>query len=77
MFTGRVEKSFRSAKYTPDSWLLFGRETAGLPVDVIEKFKDRCVRIPMRENLRSLNLSNSVAVGAYEALRQIEDLNLI
>lgn len=76
-FTGRVSKSFRSAEFKENSWLVFGRETAGLPPSLIEANKDRCVRIPMRENLRSLNLANSVAIGAYEALRQIGDPNLI
>ena len=52
LFTGRVEKSLRDAKYTKDSWLVFGRETAGLPVKFIEQYKDRCVRIPMVENTR-------------------------
>ena len=76
-FTGRVTKSFRNAEFKENSWLVFGRETAGLPPSLIEANKDRCVRIPMRENLRSLNLANSVAIGAYEALRQIDDKNLI
>lgn len=49
---------------------MFGKETAGLPVELLEKYKDRCIRIPMRDTLRSLNLSNSVAVICYEALRQ-------
>ena len=77
LFTGRVDKSFRDAEYTEDSWLIFGRETAGLPVEFIDEYKERCLRIPMKETLRSLNLSNSVAVGAYEALRHIGDVNLI
>lgn len=75
-FTGRVNNSFRKAKYTTDSWLVFGRETAGLPVELIERKKDHCVRIPMKQGLRSLNLSNSVAVAAYEALGQIDDQGL-
>lgn len=76
-FTGRVEKSFHDAKFSEDSWLIFGRETAGLPPKLITEYKDRCVRIPMRENLRSLNLANSVAIGAYEALRQSNYPHLI
>lgn len=76
LFTGRVEQAFWDVKMTEDAWLVFGRETAGLPVDFIESHKNRCVRIPMRENLRSLNLSNSVAIGVYEALRQIGAPNL-
>ena len=49
---------------------MFGKETRGLPEELIEAHLDRAVRIPMRENLRSLNLSNSVAVGVYEVFRQ-------
>ena len=77
LFTGRVEQSFYDAAYSRDSWLLFGRETAGLPVSLIDKYKTRCVRIPMMPNTRSLNLSNSVAVGAYEAIRNINNQELI
>ena len=77
LFTGRTKNSFRDAKYKEDSFLIFGRETAGLPVEFMEKFKDACVRIPMKNNTRSLNLSNSVAIAAYEALRQIGDEGLV
>ena len=76
-FTGRVSNSFRNAEYTEDSWLVFGRETAGLPPKLIEAHKDHCLRIPMKDGLRSLNLSNSVAVAAYEALGKLDDLNLV
>ena len=48
----------------------FGRESAGIDAAILDRFADRCVRIPMREGLRSLNLSNAVAIAAYEALRQ-------
>ena len=50
--------------------LMFGKETAGLPLWLREKYRDRCIRIPMISQARSLNLSNSVAILAYEALRQ-------
>ena len=56
--------------YGEGSFLVFGRESRGLPLGLIEAHANRCVRIPMREGLRSLNLSNAVAVAAYEALRQ-------
>ena len=56
--------------YPDNCYLFFGKETAGLPEDLLFKNKDRCVRIPMRADARSLNLSNSVAVLLYEALRQ-------
>ena len=49
---------------------MFGKETAGLPEDLRRRYYDRCLRIPMRPDARSLNLANSVAVLAYEALRQ-------
>ena len=76
-FTGRVKKSFRTAKFTQDSWLVFGRETAGLPPKLIEDNDDHCVRIPMRDGLRSLNLSNSVAIAVYEAFGQNVDQGLL
>ena len=57
-------------------FLLFGKETKGLPEDVLQKYIDKTIRIPMRETLRSLNLSNSVAIVAYEVLRQKNFENL-
>ena len=60
-------------------FVLFGKETKGLPEDLLKKYIDRAIRIPMIGNLRSLNLSNSVAIIAYEILRQrgFEDLNQV
>jgi len=52
-------------------FILFGKETKGLPEDLLQKYFDNAIRIPMREHLRSLNLSNSVAIVAYEVLRQV------
>lgn len=57
-------------QYTQDSLLIFGKETAGLPESLLAEYPEQCVRIPMIEDARSLNLSNSVAIVAYEALRQ-------
>jgi tRNA (cytidine/uridine-2'-O-)-methyltransferase len=51
---------------------MFGKESAGLPEELLFRHKEQCVRIPMRDTLRSLNLSNSVAVAVYEVLRQTE-----
>ena len=68
--TTKAPRSFAEARFTPDSWLFFGKETAGLPQWFREEYRDRCVRLPMREEARSLNLSNSVAILTYEALRQ-------
>lgn len=77
LLTGRTTKSFWDANFSENSWLVFGRETAGLPVGFMNEYKDKCLRIPMRKNLRSLNLSNSVAIAAYEALRQINFSSLV
>lgn len=49
---------------------MYGPETRGIPEDILKKYSENCVTIPMKEDLRSLNLSNSVAIGAYEAIRQ-------
>lgn len=70
LFTGAASRSHAQAAYGPDAWLVFGRESRGLDEAWLERFADRCVRIPMAAGLRSLNLSNAVAIGAYEALRQ-------
>ena len=56
--------------YEPDSYLMFGKESAGIPEEILVKYEDYCMRIPMEYNIRSLNLSNSVAIVLYEALRQ-------
>lgn len=57
-------------------FLVFGKETKGLPEELLRANKEHCIRIPMKENKRSLNLSNSVAVIAYEVLRQFDFINL-
>ena len=59
------------ASYKDGDFLVFGKETKGLPEDLLKKHYNECVRIPMMGEVRSLNLSNSVCVGVYEALRQI------
>jgi len=71
LFTGHVETSYASVTYGPDAYLIFGRESRGIDEIYLQRYADACVRIPMLEGLRSLNLSNSVAIGAYEALRQL------
>ena len=68
--TTKAPRSYQEAEFTPDSWLFFGKETAGLPMDFRERFRERCIRLPMISEARSLNLSNTVAVCVYEALRQ-------
>ena len=68
--TTKAPRSYQEAAFSPDSWLFFGKETAGLPLAFREQFRDRCVRLPMIAQARSLNLSNTVAVCVYDALRQ-------
>ena len=68
--TTKAPRSYQEARFTPDSWLFFGKETAGLPQAFREQYSERCVRLPMVSEARSLNLSNTVAVCVYEALRQ-------
>ena len=68
--TTKAPKAYCEADFTADSWLFFGKETAGLPMDFREKYRTRCIRLPMVSDARSLNLANSVAVLTYEALRQ-------
>ena len=68
--TTKAPRSDPEARFTAASWLFFGKETAGLPLALRERYRDRCVRLPMVSEARSLNLSNTVAVCVYEALRQ-------
>ncbi len=71
-FTGRTDRSFYDEPLADagELYLVFGRESRGIDPEVLDAYPDSCVRIPMREGLRSLNLSNAVAIGAYEVLRQ-------
>lgn len=69
--TTKAPRDYTQAVFRPDCWLMFGKETAGLPESLRMRYLDRCIRIPMRPDARSLNLANSVAVLAYEALRQL------
>lgn len=66
----KAPRCYTETDYRADDFLVFGCETRGLPESLLSKAYDRCVRIPMAEGARSLNLSNSVAIVVYEALRQ-------
>ncbi|MBR2667690.1 MAG: tRNA (cytidine(34)-2'-O)-methyltransferase [Oscillospiraceae bacterium] len=68
--TTKAPRPYTSAAFRDGCWLLFGKETAGLPEGLRSRFPDRCIRLPMRAGARSLNLANSVAAITYEALRQ-------
>ena len=72
LFSTKAPRSYAEADYCDGCYLFFGRETKGLPEDFLDAHYESCVRIPMREEARSLNLSNSVAVGVFEALRQLD-----
>ena len=68
--TTKAPRSYEQITYQDEDYLIFGQETRGLPENLLRKRYDDCIRIPMREEARSLNLSNSVAIVLYEALRQ-------
>ena len=68
--TTKAPRSYTEAVFRDECYLVFGKETAGLPLDLRERFRERCIRLPMIDEARSLNLSNTVAVCVYEALRQ-------
>ena len=70
LFTKKAKNCYADIKYGENPYLFFGRESCGLPEELIQKFSDRAVRIPMKQGLRSLNQSNSVAIAVYEYLRQ-------
>ncbi|HHT47640.1 MAG TPA: tRNA (cytidine(34)-2'-O)-methyltransferase [Firmicutes bacterium] len=70
-FTTKAEKTYAEILYTNDDFLVFGKETTGLPPEILQCWQGSCLRIPMIDNIpRSLNLSNAVAIVLYEALRQ-------
>ena len=77
-FSTKAKRCYTEVDYQAGSFLVFGKETKGLPEDLLLANEERCVRIPMYSDLRSLNLSNSVAIAVYEVLRQLgfENLNL-
>jgi len=75
-FSTKAPRAYTEPCYPKRVFLVFGKETAGLPEELLLANRERCVRIPMRNNLRSLNLSNSAAVAVYEVLRQRSFSNL-
>ena len=68
----KAPKSYTQAHFADNCYLFFGKETKGLPEDFLEAHRESCIRLPMRAQARSLNLSNSVAITVYEALRQLD-----
>ncbi|MFR5602258.1 MAG: tRNA (cytidine(34)-2'-O)-methyltransferase [Lachnospiraceae bacterium] len=70
MATTKAPKVYTEVQYEPDCFIMFGKESAGIPEEILLENQETCVRIPMWGDIRSLNLSNSVAIVLYEALRQ-------
>ncbi|MBO5891668.1 MAG: tRNA (uridine(34)/cytosine(34)/5-carboxymethylaminomethyluridine(34)-2'-O)-methyltransferase TrmL [Oscillospiraceae bacterium] len=67
----KAPRCYTEVEFSKDCYLFFGKETKGLPEDFLKSHYEACVRIPMREDARSLNLSNAVAITVFEALRQL------
>lgn len=70
MATTKAPKVYTEVSFEPDCYIMFGKESAGIPEEILVEHRENCVRIPMIGDIRSLNLGNSVAIVLYEALRQ-------
>lgn len=70
MATTKGRHVYSDVSYGPDDYIMFGKESAGIPEEILIRQPERCIRIPMQGEIRSLNLSNAVAIVAYEAMRQ-------
>ena len=68
--TTKARRTYAAAAYEPDCFLMFGKESAGIPEEILKDHEETCIRIPMIGETRSLNLSNAAAIVLYEALRQ-------
>lgn len=70
MATTKAKHVYSDVQFGPDDFIMFGKESAGIPEEILVNYEETCIRIPMLSQIRSLNLSNSVAIVLYEALRQ-------
>ena len=70
MATTKAKHVYTEVNYGPDDFIMFGKESAGIPEEILVEQEETCIRIPMMDTIRSLNLSNSVSIVLYEALRQ-------
>ena len=70
MATTKAKKVYSNVSFGKDDYIMFGKESAGIPEEILVDYEETCIRIPMLDKIRSLNLSNSVAIVLYEALRQ-------
>ncbi len=76
MATTKAARSYTDVSFEDDCYIMFGRESAGIPETILQRYQDTSVRIPMWGEIRSLNLSNAVAIVLYEALRQNDFMGL-
>ena len=74
--TTKALKTYTDVQYEDDCYIMFGKESAGIPEEILHENKENSIRIPMNPSIRSLNLSNSVAIVLYEALRQQNFANM-
>ena len=74
--TTKAPKRYSDVEFGPDDYIMFGKESAGIPEEILHENKENSIRIPMNPSIRSLNLSNSVAIVLYEALRQQNFANM-
>lgn len=70
MATTKAKHVYSEVVYQPEDYIMFGKESAGIPEELLVNYEETCIRIPMLDKIRSLNLSNSVSIVIYEALRQ-------
>lgn len=70
MATTKAARTYTEVRYEPDCYIMFGKESAGIPEEILVDHREECIRIPMTGGIRSLNLGNSAAIVLYEALRQ-------
>lgn len=68
--TTKARRTYTEASFGPDDYIMFGKESGGIPEEILVENEETCIRIPMLDRIRSLNLSNAVAIVLYEALRQ-------
>ena len=76
MATTKAHRTYADVNFGPDDFIMFGKESAGIPEEILVEDEEHCIRIPMGHDIRSLNLANSVAIILYEALRQNNFMNL-
>ena len=76
MATTKAKHVYTEVQFGPDDYIMFGKESAGIPEEILVDYEDTCIRIPMLDKIRSLNLSNSVSIVLYEALRQNDFSNM-